>query len=58
IPGNPPDMSCIREGCAFAERCPHAMQICVKEDAPLFEIDETHAAACWKLLSGSQQQKG
>ena len=58
IPGNPPDMSCIREGCAFAERCPHAMQICVREDAPLFEIDETHAAACWKLLHSSQQQKG
>ena len=50
IPGNPPDMSCVREGCAFAPRCTQAMQICVKEDAPLFEIDDVHAAACWKLL--------
>ena len=58
IPGNPPDMSCVREGCAFAERCSHAMQICVKQDAPLFEIDQTHAAACWKLLQEATQQKG
>ncbi len=50
IPGNPPDMSSTRPGCAFAPRCPHAMQICVKEDAPLFEMDQTHAAACWKML--------
>ena len=47
IPGNPPDMSCLKAGCAFAPRCGSAMQICVREDAPLFEIDETHAAACW-----------
>ena len=50
IPGNPPDMSCIKSGCAFAPRCKYAMQVCVQEDAPLIEIDETHAAACWKML--------
>ncbi len=50
IPGNPPDMSCLREGCAFAPRCPYAMSICAREDAPLIKLDETHAAACWKLL--------
>ena len=50
IPGNPPDMSCVEEGCAFAPRCAFAMQACVKEDAPLIEIDDTHSAACWKML--------
>ena len=50
IPGNPPDMSCLRKGCAFAPRCPYAMSICAREDAPLMELDKTHAAACWKLL--------
>ena len=50
IPGNPPDMSCLKSGCAFAPRCSKAMQICVQEDAPLIEIDETHAAACWNML--------
>ena len=58
IPGNPPDMSCLSPGCAFAPRCPCAMQICVKEDAPLFEIDETHAAACWMMLKKQAEQSG
>ena len=49
IPGNPPDMVQVPAGCAFARRCPYAMQICVREDAPLTEIDSTHAAACWRL---------
>lgn len=52
IPGNPPDMSCVREGCAFAPRCRSAMNICVREDAPLMELQGEHAAACWKLAQG------
>ncbi len=47
IRGNPPDMSNLKAGCAFAPRCTCAMQACVKEDPPLFEIDETHSCACW-----------
>ena len=54
IPGNPPDMSCVEEGCAFAPRCVFAMQVCVKEDAPLIEIDDTHSAACWKMLQAGK----
>ena len=49
IPGNPPDMSCVPKGCAFASRCPYAMAICVREDAPLIDLGEGHSAACWKL---------
>ena len=50
IPGNPPDMERVQPGCAFAPRCSYCMKVCVEKDAPLFEIDETHACACWKLL--------
>ncbi|MCD7716828.1 MAG: ABC transporter ATP-binding protein [Lachnospiraceae bacterium] len=50
IKGNPPDMSGVKPGCAFAPRCSDAMRICIKEDAPLFEIDDTHCAACWKMV--------
>ncbi|MBQ1490783.1 MAG: ABC transporter ATP-binding protein [Blautia sp.] len=57
IPGNPPDMGALKEGCAFARRCPFAMNICVREDAPLFAIDETHASACW-LLARDYQKEG
>ncbi|MDO4620011.1 MAG: ABC transporter ATP-binding protein [Lachnospiraceae bacterium] len=50
IPGNPPIMTQVRPGCAFAERCSCAMGICVKQDPPLFDLGGTHTAACWKLL--------
>lgn len=50
IPGNPPDMGHITEGCAFAPRCACAMQICVREDAPFVDVEDGHRAACWKLV--------
>ena len=50
IKGNPPDMSCVKPGCAFAPRCSCAMKICVKEEPPLCELDETHKAACWQIV--------
>ena len=55
IHGNPPDMSRVKPGCSFAPRCGCAMQICIKEEPPLFEIDETHGVACWKLLKESSK---
>jgi oligopeptide/dipeptide ABC transporter ATP-binding protein len=33
-------------GCAFASRCPHAMQIC-QEQPPLKEVRSGHQVACW-----------
>ena len=50
IKGNPPDMSTLKPGCAFAPRCNCAMQICVREEPPLMQIGEEHEAACWELL--------
>ena len=50
IKGNPPDMSAVKPGCAFAPRCSCAMKICVKEEPPLCELDETHKAACWQIV--------
>jgi len=59
IKGNPPDMSCVKPGCAFAPRCAHAMQICIREAPPLFEVEEEHASACWRLARDVlAQQKG
>ena len=45
IKGNPPDMSCVKPGCAFAPRCSCAMQICVKEEPPQYELDDTHVVS-------------
>ncbi|MFN8594555.1 MAG: ABC transporter ATP-binding protein [Thermomicrobiales bacterium] len=35
------------QGCKFAARCPFAMEICVRETPPLFQVDPRRAAACF-----------
>ena len=57
IKGNPPDMSHVKPGCAFAPRCGCAMQICVKEDPPLMEVEKGHGAACWRLVQESMKRE-
>jgi oligopeptide/dipeptide ABC transporter ATP-binding protein len=48
IPGTPPDLLDPPEGCAFAARCEHAMNICrrCRPEYTFFEENE-HYAACW-----------
>jgi len=46
IPGQPPDMRAIPEGCVFRARCAYAFDRCV--DRPtLSPLDDGHEAACW-----------
>jgi oligopeptide/dipeptide ABC transporter ATP-binding protein len=40
---NPPS------GCRFHTRCPHAMQICRREEPPLTEVAKNRQAACYLL---------
>ena len=49
IEGSPPDLMHPPGGCAFSPRCPHAMEICLKEQPPSFALSETHCSACWLL---------
>lgn len=37
----------IEQGCKFAERCPHVMDICRTTVPPLFQTDDHRAAACF-----------
>ena len=46
IPGMPPDLSDIPEGCRFAPRCSFASDVCRKGDVALAEIAAGHQAAC------------
>ena len=57
IRGNPPDMSCLRPGCAFAPRCDCAMQICVREEPPLVGVEDGHTCACWKVIQSRLQKE-
>ncbi len=36
IPGRPPDLRTPPTGCRFHPRCPYVMEICPKEDVPLY----------------------
>ena len=35
------------EGCRFAPRCPHAMDVCRTTAPPLFEVANGHESRCW-----------
>ena len=48
IPGLPPDLIALPQGCPFAARCTHKMDQCLEEMPPLAEADtEGHTVACW-----------
>jgi peptide/nickel transport system ATP-binding protein/oligopeptide transport system ATP-binding protein len=47
IKGMVPSATEVIQGCPFAPRCPHVMDICRQHRPPLEEIDAGHLAACW-----------
>jgi peptide/nickel transport system ATP-binding protein len=56
IAGVVPSIWELGKGCAFRERCPHAMARCAVEVPPMFEVEGAaasmnaampHGAACW-----------
>ena len=49
IPGTPPDLVAPPVGCAFAARCPYAMNICARREPEYMDFEEPgHYAACWR----------
>jgi peptide/nickel transport system ATP-binding protein len=46
IPGLVPDPRNIPDGCRFAARCPHRMDICATAP-PVFQVGPKHEARCW-----------
>ena len=56
IPGVVPSLWALASGCAFRDRCPHAMPRCAAEVPPMFAAPAAdaaggtmHRAACWLL---------
>jgi peptide/nickel transport system ATP-binding protein len=47
IPGMVPSLWELGTGCAFRERCSHALPRCVQSVPPLLALDEQHQVACW-----------
>ena len=47
IPGQPPALWDLPQGCSFAPRCRYAYDKCEEEYPPEFDVDEGQRAACW-----------
>jgi oligopeptide/dipeptide ABC transporter ATP-binding protein len=47
IEGQPPDLSRLPAGCAFAPRCAFAIERCRLERPPLDPVGPEHVSACW-----------
>jgi peptide/nickel transport system ATP-binding protein len=48
IPGMVPSLTNLPAGCAFAPRCPLAIDRCRSEFPPLENFGDNHFAACWR----------
>jgi oligopeptide/dipeptide ABC transporter ATP-binding protein len=47
IPGQPPRVTSLAEGCPFSPRCERATDQCRNETPPLADLEAGHALACW-----------
>jgi oligopeptide/dipeptide ABC transporter ATP-binding protein len=48
IPGTVPSLVRLPQGCAFAPRCPLALDRCREKYPPLEDFGGNHRAACWR----------
>jgi oligopeptide transport system ATP-binding protein len=56
IEGTPVDMLNPPIGCPFGPRCEFCMNICLRENPPLIQVDEGHRASCWLYVEQAQTQ--
>ena len=47
IEGQPPDLAQLPPGCAFAPRCPDAMDRCRVQSPPDIGVGDGHSTRCW-----------
>jgi oligopeptide/dipeptide ABC transporter ATP-binding protein len=50
IQGQPPDLTRLPPGCAFAPRCAYRVERCAAEVPPLEEVAPGHTSACWEWM--------
>ncbi len=49
IPGEPPELSNLPPGCAFAPRCGHVMDVCTEQYPAEVELGQDRRCSCWRL---------
>lgn len=57
IEGNIPDMTNPPKGCAFWNRCPHAMCVCTKAEPEVSIQKEGHEVYCWLMDERAKGQE-
>jgi oligopeptide transport system ATP-binding protein len=48
IPGQPPDLIALPQGCPFEVRCGFAVERCAQENPALEQVGPNHRVACWE----------
>jgi peptide/nickel transport system ATP-binding protein len=52
VPGSPPSLANLPDGCPFNPRCPKVMDICRQQMPDFSYPDENHKVACWLIGEG------
>jgi peptide/nickel transport system ATP-binding protein len=52
VPGSPPSLADLPDGCPFHPRCPKVMEICRQQMPDFSYPDENHKVACWLIGEG------
>jgi peptide/nickel transport system ATP-binding protein len=47
VPGSPPSLADLPNGCPFHPRCPHVKEICCRQMPDFSHQGEDHKVACW-----------
>lgn len=53
VPGSPPSLIDLPNGCAFHPRCPYAMDICRESTPNYVAVQPKHKVACWLMTEGA-----
>jgi len=51
IPGQPPRLDRVPEGCRFAPRCARSQDNCQQDEPPLSALEDDHDVKCWYPLN-------
>jgi peptide/nickel transport system ATP-binding protein len=52
VPGSPPSLADLPNGCPFHPRCPHVLDICKEQMPNLINLNTQHKVACWLVGEG------
>ncbi len=52
VPGSPPSLANLPDGCPFHPRCPQVMGICREQMPDFTQLDTNHRVACWLVGEG------